>query len=324
MGWLAAFLIFIVNFLVGPLSALHAEDGPAIWKQCQSSDADKRLIACTAIINAKGFGSPARLADALDARCWAYNAKMEFDRAIIDCKNSIALRPSYFYAYNNLGTAYLGMNNYEEAITVLDQAIALRQNFSWSHINRARAYAGLGRNDDAIRDYQYVLTMDPHNEEVRQALRTLKAGQSSLSPLPKPSVISSIPPGSPKLVALQNDGGTYVVPVVINNVITLKFVVDSGASHVSIPADVVSTLLRTGTIDRTDFIGQQTYVLADGTEVPSVTFRLRSLRIGDIVITNVVAGLAPAKGSLLLGQSFLGRFKSWSIDNTKHALFLNE
>ena len=46
-------------------------------------------------------------------------------------------------------------------------------------------------------------------------------------------------PGSQRSVALQNDGGTYAVPVVINNVISLKFVVDSGASDVSIPADVV-------------------------------------------------------------------------------------
>ena len=32
--------------------------------------------------------------------------------------------------------------------------------------------------------------------------------------------------------------------------------------------------------------------------------------------------MASARGSLLLGQSFLGRFKSWSIDNAKHVLVL--
>ena len=38
------------------------------------------------------------------------------------------------------------------------------------------------------------------------------------------------------------EGGTFVVPVRINDQITLKFVIDSGASDVSVPADVVMTL----------------------------------------------------------------------------------
>ncbi len=65
----------------------------------------------------------------------------------------------------------------------------------------------------------------------------------------------------------------FVVPVLINNSITLNFVVDSGAADVRIPAVVVLTL-------------------------------------------------TPVQGSLLVGQRFLGRFKSWSIDNSKQALLL--
>jgi len=68
---------------------------------------------------------------------------------------------------------------------------------------------------------------------------------------------------------LNSDGGVLTVPVEINGSITLDFVIDSGASDVNIPADVVSTLIRTRTIRPSDFIGQQTYVLADGTEAPS-------------------------------------------------------
>lgn len=131
------------------------------------------------------------------------------------------------------------------------------------------------------------------------------------------------PPSNASIsVPLSKEGGAYSVPVRINRTITLNFVVDSGATDVSIPADVVSTLLRTGTIDRSDFIGSQTYRLADGSTVPSMRFRLGSLQVGDVSIENVVAALAPAEGSLLLGLSFLNRFKSWSIDNAKQALLL--
>ena len=104
--------------------------------------------------------------------------------------------------------------------------------------------------------------------------------------------------------------------------LTLDFVIDSGASDVNIPADVVSTLIRTRTIRPSDFIGQQTYVLADGTEAPSAIFIIRSLKIGGRVVENVRGHIGSPKGSLLLGQSFLRNFRSWSIDNGKHALVL--
>jgi clan AA aspartic protease (TIGR02281 family) len=128
--------------------------------------------------------------------------------------------------------------------------------------------------------------------------------------------------GACKEVPLKKQGGTFVVPVQINGAITLDFTVDSGASDVSVPADVFSTLTRTGTIKDTDIIGEQTYVLADGSKTQSVTFRIRSLKVGDRVVENVRGSVASARGEPLLGQSFLERFKSWSIDNTKHVLLL--
>ncbi len=124
------------------------------------------------------------------------------------------------------------------------------------------------------------------------------------------------------LVQMKKEGGTYVVPVRINDELTLDFMVDSGASDVSIPEDVVTTLMRAGTIRDTDFLGERTYVLADGSRVTSKTLRIRSLQVGDRVLENVTGSVAPTNGSLLLGQSFLGRFKSWSIDNNRHVLVL--
>jgi predicted aspartyl protease len=121
-------------------------------------------------------------------------------------------------------------------------------------------------------------------------------------------------------VPMQREGGVYVVPVLINNAITLNFIIDSGAADVSIPADVVMTLVRTGTLMESDFLGEKTYVLADGSKIPSATFRIRSLKVGNKVLEDVTGSVATVQGSLLLGQSFLGRFKSWSVDNTKHAL----
>ncbi len=124
-------------------------------------------------------------------------------------------------------------------------------------------------------------------------------------------------------VLLKKNGGIFVVPVEINGAIILDFAVDSGASTVTIPANVYNTLVRTGTIDDSDIIGQGTILLADGSKSKLPIFRIRSLKVGDKIIKNVIAAVLPLGGQLLLGQSFLARFKAWSLDNTKHVLLLN-
>jgi clan AA aspartic protease (TIGR02281 family) len=133
---------------------------------------------------------------------------------------------------------------------------------------------------------------------------------------------SRVPSQSGTGVPLKMDSGIFVVPVEINGTMTLDFAIDSGASDVSVPADVFSTLKRAGTVKESDFIGQRTYLLADGSKSQSATFTIRSLKVGNMVVENVSASVASSQGSLLLGQSFLARFRSWSIDNTKHELVL--
>ena len=124
------------------------------------------------------------------------------------------------------------------------------------------------------------------------------------------------------LVPMMHEGGVFKVPVVINNQLALNFIVDSGAADVSVPADVVATLMRTGTITQSDFFGIQSYTLADGSQRSGRTFRIRLLKVGDVVLQDVMGSVASSNGDLLLGQSFLSRFKSWSVDNAKHILVL--
>ena len=121
---------------------------------------------------------------------------------------------------------------------------------------------------------------------------------------------------------LRIDRGISFVPVEINGTLKLDFAIDSGASDVSVPADVFSTLKRTSTVKESDLIGQRSYVLADGSTTQSSIFKIRSLKIGELVVEDVKASVTPSHATLLLGQSFLERFKSWSIDNTTHELLL--
>jgi len=122
----------------------------------------------------------------------------------------------------------------------------------------------------------------------------------------------------------RHGGGVQSVPVKINDALTLDFLVDSGAAAVSMPADVVQALVRLGTLARGDFLGSEDYRLADGSTLPSPTFQIRSLKVGGIVLHDVTGSMAPVHGSLLLGQSFLSRFRSWSIDNRRQVLVLDD
>ena len=157
------------------------------------------------------------------------------------------------------------------------------------------------------------------------------APPSAMAPAPAPLIASpaAAPPtattsssGGESVVMLKRDGENFAVPVTINNTITLNFLVDSGASDVSIPADVILTLIRAGTIQSSDFVGTRTYRLADGSTVPSATLVIHKLKVGDREVQNVIASVSDVKGSLLLGQSFFRAFDSWSIDNRRGALVL--
>ncbi|MGC1861215.1 MAG: retropepsin-like aspartic protease [Methylocystis sp.] len=149
----------------------------------------------------------------------------------------------------------------------------------------------------------------------------MKRAFPATSPMPPP--VARGPTAEPAMVAMEKDGGVYVVPARFNDVITLPALIDSGAADVSLPPDVVSTLIRSGTISEQDFIGQQTYTLADGSKIPSPKFHIKSIMVGNRTIYNVDAALSPnVETSILLGQSFLGRLQSWSIDNDRHILIL--
>jgi len=137
-------------------------------------------------------------------------------------------------------------------------------------------------------------------------------------------VATGLRPVRAETVSLHRERGAFVLPVVINDRITRNFMVDSGASDVTISADVVAALTRAGTIVTTDLLDPQVYQLADGSKTRTERVRIRSLRIGSVELRDVVVSVAPHAGLLLLGQSFLGRLQSWAIDNQRHLFVINE
>ncbi|MEJ0026412.1 MAG: retropepsin-like aspartic protease [Rhizomicrobium sp.] len=145
------------------------------------------------------------------------------------------------------------------------------------------------------------------------AALALGAAQAAAPPAPVPT--ASIP--------MKKDGGVYVVPVTVNGLVTVDCIVDSGASDVNIPASVFRKLQHAGAIQQSDMLGTEDYTLADGSTERGRVVRIRTLKVGNIVVHDVNASIGGDESSALLGQSFLERFRSWSLDNGRHALVLN-
>ena len=90
-----------------------------------------------------------------------------------------------------------------------------------------------------------------------------------------------------------------------------------------IPADVALTLIRAGALTSGDFIGKSRYRLANGSEEVSDLVVLREVQVGEHAIRNVTASISPVRGEPLLGQSFLSKFGTVTLDYKRLVLILS-
>jgi clan AA aspartic protease (TIGR02281 family) len=262
-----------------------------------------------------------QLTEAMKER--AFNTSISLERQILTYCNQYFEGSDYTDHLGGLAFALNSDNQHAEALDVANRCLEINAREFGCLVEKAHALTDLGRTSEAKSVVESALSLPAITEfdlQHKEILRRLKLAPSLMSHTTPPQPNQN--PSSRANVPLKKDGGIFVVPVQINGAITLNFTIDSGAADVSVPADVYSTLKRTGTISDADITGEQTYVLADGSKTRSVTFTIRSLRVGDHVVENVSASVTPAQANLLLGQSFLERFKSWSFDNTKHQLVL--
>ena len=125
-------------------------------------------------------------------------------------------------------------------------------------------------------------------------------------------------------VAGEPMAGTLIIQAAVNGGPPMSFAVDSGASLISMPSEAAQPLFDQGLIRPADYLATRPFQLANGSMAAARIYRLHSVRVGDKEVDDVLAAIYPGQGQRLLGQSFLKRFKSWSIDNSKNALVLTD
>ncbi|MDY0278803.1 MAG: retropepsin-like aspartic protease [Acholeplasma sp.] len=107
------------------------------------------------------------------------------------------------------------------------------------------------------------------------------------------------------------------MPVFINGV-KMYFIFDTGASIISISETEANFLFKQGNLTRDDIKGTALFFDAKGEISEGTTIVLRTVQIGDKILTNIDASVVHnLNAPLLFGQSALEKFGKISIDNTK-------
>jgi hypothetical protein len=136
-------------------------------------------------------------------------------------------------------------------------------------------------------------------------------------------------------------GVTSVIVGIGPQAIAFPFVLDSGASDVSISPNTFRSMVKGNLVTREDMISVVKYRQADGSIREGITFRLPVLTIGGQVIRrddgiyvmqggtevrDVIGSVSEGTPDdfMLLGQTFLRRFRFWAIDNNSNQLVLRQ
>ena len=104
------------------------------------------------------------------------------------------------------------------------------------------------------------------------------------------------------------------LPCKINN-LQLNFILDTGASDVSISMTEAMFMFKNGYLDKGDIVGTDYYLNANGEINEGTIIILKKIQIADIILYNVRASVVnQIRAPLLLGQSALSRMKKFSIN----------
>ena len=85
----------------------------------------------------------------------------EYDKSIDKWKKALELNPKYFFAYNNLGNAFLNLKKYNEAITHFNKAIEIKPDFFDALNNKGNALSRLNKYEDALLSYDKAIEIKP-------------------------------------------------------------------------------------------------------------------------------------------------------------------
>jgi tetratricopeptide (TPR) repeat protein len=124
-----------------------------------TANADVAIAACNRVITSAS-STPEQIATADLARGQWYYTKQQYDRAIDDFDQAIALKSKYTaLAYGDRANAYAGEGQDQTAIDSYTMAIQLDPTYAAAFTGRGLLYEKAGQIDKARADYQSALAV---------------------------------------------------------------------------------------------------------------------------------------------------------------------
>jgi protein O-GlcNAc transferase len=97
--------------------------------------------------------------------------KGDFETAVKEMQEAVALKPHYADLQNLLGTYLYEAKRYAEAVVVFARAIQINPQYVDAYLNHALSLEALGETDAAKKAYAAVLIIDPENQVAKDALK---------------------------------------------------------------------------------------------------------------------------------------------------------
>ncbi len=124
-------------------------------------------------------------------------------------------------------------------------------------------------------------------------------------------------------ISLIDNNGIYMVPITLNGTVNVAGILDTGASEMFLPFNVIATLIQSGSINSKDILKSGTYTLADGTVKTRERVNIEKIKIGNNTYNNVTAIVGPNNSNILIGQNLLKNI-NYSINNTKKIMIITQ
>ena len=206
------------------------------------------------------------------------------------------------------------------------------------YYDKACLYSRMGRTDEAVKALETALEMGycafPHieNDDDMDAIRGRDDFRALIVKY-KEKLAARIEKMGIDMTAVKEEqitevpitrkaGGTFNVDCSVNG-LALNMIFDTGASDVSISKVEADFMLKNNYLSKDDIKGKQYYQTADGGISEGTVITLKEVRIGDAVLHNVDASVVKSqKAPLLLGESVLQKFGTFTVDNINSKLII--
>jgi tetratricopeptide (TPR) repeat protein len=91
--------------------------------------------------------------------CTAYLSSGRYEEAIQECKNTIKLKPDYWEAYKNLGDTFLAARKYNEAIAMYMKTIEINPQCATAYNNLAVIYYYTKQYDNSVKHFKKAIEL---------------------------------------------------------------------------------------------------------------------------------------------------------------------